>query len=97
MPPKRASAPTPKPSRIARAEAAVLQLVLEEYITYLRAPWRVFTANFLAGLARGLGFMLGATVLVAILVALFAWLATMPFVGEWFRWMADRLATPIPR
>lgn len=96
MPTKRRT-PSVTGQGVARVEAEVLKAVLNEYVAYLRHPIRVFSANFLAGLARGVGFALGATVLVALLVTLLAWMGTFPYVGEWFRWMAERLATEVPR
>jgi hypothetical protein len=59
-----------------------------EYVDYLSRPWKIFTVNFFAGLFRGLGFVIGATVIVAILVYIIAnWLVNLPFIGEAFEWL----------
>ncbi len=49
-----------------RVEIKEPQLV--EYYSYLSSPTRVLLINFLVGVARGFGFVMGATVLVAVLV-----------------------------
>jgi len=40
----------------------------------LISPWRIIWVNFLAGLARGLGMMIGATVLVYLLTLILGFL-----------------------
>jgi hypothetical protein len=61
-----------------------------EYVDYLSKPWKIFTINFFAGLFRGLGFVVGATVVVAVLVYIIAnWLVNLPFVGESFEWIQN--------
>ena len=59
---------------------------LEEFVAYLRSPWRVIWANLLAGIFRGLGFVIGATVVLAVVVwILVKVLGNLPVVGEWFQ------------
>lgn len=41
---------------------------LAEYVNLLNSPRRFLTINFLGGVARGLGFALGATVFAALLI-----------------------------
>ena len=58
---------------------------LDEFVQYLRSPWRIIWANFLAGIFRGLGFIVGVTVVLALVVwVLVQVLGGLPFVGEWF-------------
>ncbi len=58
---------------------------LDEFIQYLRSPWQIIWANFLAGIFRGLGFIIGVTVVLAIVVwILVKVLGGLPIVGEWF-------------
>jgi len=60
---------------------------LDDFARYLRSPWRIAWSNFLAGLFRGLGFVIGATVLLAFLVYfLVQVLGSLPIVGEWFQY-----------
>lgn len=59
---------------------------LQEFTNYLRSPWRILWANFLAGTARGLGFLLGATIVITALGLLITQiLGNIPVVGDFFR------------
>ena len=61
---------------------------LDEFARYLRSPWRIVWSNFLAGMFRGLGFIIGATVLLAIIIYLLVQiLGNIPVVGEFFQWV----------
>lgn len=58
---------------------------IAEYIEYLRSPRRVIWSNLLGGIARGLGFTLGASVLAAAALYLLgkvAW-ANLPLIGKY--------------
>lgn len=56
-----------------------------EYVDYMARPWYTFWMNFLYGIARGLGFFIGATVVVGIVVWIISRVLTqLPFVGEFF-------------
>lgn len=59
---------------------------LLDFVRYLRSPWRIVWANFLAGVFRGLGFVLGATVVLAIVTYILVQvLGSLPWVGEFFQ------------
>jgi len=65
----------------------------KEYIDYLGSPWRVFWINLAMGIARGLGFVIGATVVVAIVVWLISQVLTqLPVVGDFFETLEDLLS-----
>lgn len=58
---------------------------IREFAEYLSSPTRVICMNFLAGTFRGLGFFIGASLVLAI----FAFVVTkllsgVPIVGEFF-------------
>jgi len=57
---------------------------LAEYLTLLNSPRRFLTINFLAGLARGLGFTLGATILGALILYLLQRMVVLnlPVIGD---------------
>lgn len=61
---------------------------LQEFTNYLHSPWRIFWANFLAGTARGLGFLIGAALIITIVGFLITKiLGNIPLVGEFFQAM----------
>lgn len=66
---------------------------LEEYATYLQHPWRIVWSNLLAGTARGLGFLLGAAIVIAIISYLMTLLVDLPVIGEFFQNLNDFLET----
>jgi len=64
-------------------------LGLADYMDYLSSPWRVAWMNLLAGIMRGLGFILGMTVVVAIITFVISYMVALPVVGEWFSWLKE--------
>lgn len=78
---------------------------LFEYTRYLKSPFRIMYTNLLAGMARGLGFVLGATVIVAIVVYIVSKiLVDIPVVGTFFEWLnqvlqenLDKTSTGYPK
>lgn len=43
-------------------------LRIADYIELLEKPWKLITTNFIAGVARGLGFAIGTTIIFALVV-----------------------------
>jgi phage shock protein PspC (stress-responsive transcriptional regulator) len=56
---------------------------LKEFIRYSSSPWRIVWTNFVAGIFRGLGTLLGASMVIALLIWLLTLVADMPLVGEY--------------
>lgn len=74
--------------KVKEMNTALSKSGLKEYVTYLESPVRVFVTNFLAGIARGFGFILGATVVVAIVVYILGQiLSQIPFIGDFFSFL----------
>jgi hypothetical protein len=79
-----------------RIAKIVERMNLGDYIGLLQRPGRLLWLNFLAGLARGLGTILGATVLVSLIV----WIAHhiiashLPGVGNFFQEFLQLLQQP---
>ncbi len=78
-----------KLSESERASRVATGREIEEYLLYLRSPWRVMAVNFFAGMMRGLGAAVGATAVVALLVWVMAKAVALPFVGEHFTNLRD--------
>lgn len=56
---------------------------LDDFMAYVRSPWRIIWSNFLAGVFRGLGMALGATAVLALLIWMLTLLIRLPIVGEY--------------
>lgn len=70
----------------------VTGLGLREYTRYLSSPRRIFFMNLLAGIARGFGFFLGATVVVAIVtVVITRILGSIPWLTDLVQWLQSAL------
>lgn len=68
-----------------RVARKVGEVGLDDFVRYLRSPWRIIWSNLLAGIFRGLGFILGITVVLAIAVYILVQvLGNLPWVGEYF-------------
>ena len=71
-----------------------LNFVLERmgvgfFLDLHRRPWKLFWVNVLAGMGRGLGFVLGATVLVALILWFLRPFFSIPVLGKWIAKIAD--------
>ena len=60
---------------------------LSDFMEQQQQPWKLFYKNFLMGLARGFGAVIGATLLVALFLAIMAWAGGLPFVGQLFNYL----------
>lgn len=79
-----------------RIAKIVERMNLGDYIGLLQRPGRLLWLNFLAGLARGLGTILGATVLVSLIVAIGQHIIAshLPGVGNFFQDFVQLLQQP---
>lgn len=68
-----------------RIAEKVGQTGLNDFARYLHSPLRIIWSNLLAGIFRGLGFVIGATAVLAIAVYILVQiLGNLPWVGEYF-------------
>ncbi|MCK5726370.1 MAG: hypothetical protein KAH22_06060 [Thiotrichaceae bacterium] len=58
-------------------------LALDEFIRYTSNPWRIVWTNFIAGIFRGLGTVIGASIVIALIFWVLSLFAKMPVVGEY--------------
>jgi len=56
---------------------------LKEFIRYSSSPWRVVWTNFIAGVFRGLGAIIGASVFIAGTLWLLTKFVDVPLIGEY--------------
>lgn len=76
---------------IVKRDAKLTRTALEEYVTYLRRPYRIFWTNVLAGVGRGVGVVIGATVVITLLLLILAQLSQLPHVGYYFQWVGEQI------
>ena len=55
---------------------------LKEFIRYSSNPWRLVWSNFVAGVFRGLGAIIGASFFIALIIWLLTLFVDFPVVGE---------------
>ncbi len=89
MPPKKTKKKKTTPVTTTRPVSVEFNIgefeTMKDFIKYISSFKRVFVMNFLAGTARGLGFILGATAFLALGgYILSQYLVNIPFVGELF-------------
>ena len=67
----------------------------QDFILYMRSPWRIIWMNFLAGIFRGLGIVIGMTVVVGIVFWFVYWLLSntvdFPVIGQYFEMFLEML------
>lgn len=56
----------------------------QDFLQYLQSPWRIFWSNFLAGIARGFGIVVGMSVVLGIAIWIISQMVNLPLVGEYF-------------
>jgi len=54
---------------------------LENFILYISSPWRVIWVNFLAGVFKGLGALVGASIVIALIIWVLSFFKQLPVIG----------------
>jgi len=70
---------------------AVEAALFKEYIQMLRSTRRQIWSSFVRGIFTGLGTVIGATLVVALLLWVVSLFVTVPFIGEFFRTLGNAL------
>lgn len=56
-----------------------------DFLEYIQSPWRIFWSNFLAGVSRGFGIVVGMSVVLGLAIWIIAQMVSLPWVGEYFQ------------
>ena len=56
---------------------------LEYFVSYVSSPWRIIWMNFVAGIFRGLGAIIGASIVIALIIWLLGLFTKIPLLGEY--------------
>lgn len=55
---------------------------LDEFIEYIRSPWKMLWPNFVAGIARGFGALVWATIVIGLIGWTLAVIIDLPLIGR---------------
>lgn len=55
---------------------------LDEFMEYIQSPWKMLWPNFVAGVARGVGALIGAAIVLALIGWILAQIISLPLIGE---------------
>ena len=55
---------------------------LDEFMEYIRSPWKMLWPNFVAWVARGFGALVWATIVIALIGATLSTLIDLPLIGK---------------
>lgn len=66
---------------------------LKEFIRYSSSPWRIIWSNFVAGIFRGLGAVIGASLVIALIIWILALFADLPLIGEYANQVKEAVAS----
>ena len=55
---------------------------LQEFMEYIRSPWKMLWPNFVAWVARGFGALVWATIVIALIGWILATLIDLPLIGK---------------
>ena len=64
---------------------------LHDYLEQQNRPWVLIRNNLLAGIARGFGIVIGATILIALVLLLLGWLGGLPYIGDLFKYLGQSI------
>ena len=78
---------------IKRLEKAITGLKQHNFFRMYDSLWRLISFNLIRGLASGLGWVIGATLLVYLLTIILSQIEFIPILGEW----ASRLIEQIEK
>lgn len=65
---------------------------LVEFLEYLQSGKRLMWVNFKAGVAKGFGVTVGATLVLGVTIWVLTMLVDLPLVGEYFEQASDYIA-----
>jgi lipopolysaccharide export LptBFGC system permease protein LptF len=68
---------------LSKREKQLAAEAMEYFIQYVSSPWRIVWVNFLAGVFRGLGALIGASIVLALIAWVLTQLVDVPLVGEY--------------
>lgn len=68
----------------------------DEFIQYLHSPWRIMWSNFLAGIFKGLGILIGMTIVLGLFIWILSKLVDFPLIGQYFEVLLNYIQSIAP-
>lgn len=62
---------------------------MENFVLYVSSPWRVVWVNFVAGVFRGLGTVIGASIVIALIIWVLSLFTNLPLIGFYAQEVED--------
>ena len=62
---------------------ALRSVGVEEFVAYMRSPWRMLWTNFIAGVVRGFSALVGASLLLGLLLWVLKFFVSLPLIGAY--------------
>ena len=76
---------------------AVFELIgFREFVDFMNSPKKLFFRNFIAGMFRGFGVVIGMTLVVAFVVWALTQLVDFPLIGQYFQRLLDLMEASSP-
>lgn len=54
-----------------------------DFVRYIKSPWRIVWMNFISGVFKGVGIIVGATVVIALIIWLLGFFVDFPLIGDY--------------
>ncbi len=71
---------------------AVFELIgFREFVEFINSPRKLFLRNFVAGMFRGFGIVVGMTIIVAMVAWTLTQLVDFPLIGQYFQRLLELL------
>jgi hypothetical protein len=76
---------------------AVFELIgFREFVDFMNSPRKLFIRNFVGGIFRGFGIVVGMTIVVTMAVWILTQLVDFPLIGQYFQRLLDLLESSAP-
>lgn len=74
----------------------LLSTGFSDFVRYLHSPWQIIWSNFLGGIFRGLGIIIGMTLVFAMVIWALTLFVDFPLIGNYFKDLKELLEGYMP-
>jgi len=72
-------------NKLERSDVEIAADNLEYFVNYVSSPWRIMWTNFLAGIFRGLGALIGVSIVIGLTIWLLGLFTNVPLLGSYVK------------